>query len=131
MPELRYFFDTSAFLAIIRKEPNWKEVADFLDSLRRNQRVTSVLVAYELYRGVHPASRTRKAQLRELDAILGYFSLKPVYEAQAMLASKVHYKSKGSIDPILAAQCLDGGYTLVTMNVKDFERVPGIRLLTF
>ena len=102
-----------------------------MDSLRRYQRVTSVLVAYELYRGVHPESRTRKAQIRELDATLDYFSLKPVYEAQAMLGAKVHHQSKGSIDPLLAAQCVDGDYILVTTNQRDFERVPGIKIHPF
>lgn len=124
----RYFFDTSAFLAVIRNEAQRGSVEALIASLRRSQRVTSVLVAYGLYRGVHPNSTRRKSPLKELNAALEDFTLKPVHEAQAINAARFYYDSKGDIDPILAAQCVDGGFTLVTTNPKDFERVPGIRM---
>lgn len=85
-------------------------------------------MAYGLYRGVHPNSTRRKSPLKELNAALEDFTLKPVHEAQAINAARFYYDSKGDIDPILAAQCVDGGFTLVTTNPKDFERVPGIRM---
>lgn len=124
----RHFFDTSAFLAVIKNEAQKKAVLDLLGNLKQFQLVTSVLVVYELYRGVHPDSSTRKSQIQQLDIALSRFSIKPVHEAHAMLAAKCFHSSKGKIDPILAAQCLDGGFMLVTTNRQDFERVPGIKL---
>jgi len=107
------------------------EVIALVNALKQSQLVTSVLVAYELYRGVHPNSSTRKSQIKELELTLERFSLKPVHEAQAMHGAKAFYHSAGAIDPILAAQCVDGGFTLVTFNQKHFERVPGIKIHTF
>ena len=85
MPE-RYCFDTSAFLAYIRNEPEADAVFALRERLRRTQCFTSVLVAYELYRGV-PSSK-RKAQIQVLDAWLSTFTLKPVHEAHAMTAAR-------------------------------------------
>ncbi len=48
-----------------------------------------------------------------------------------MMAAKLHRYSKGSIDPLLAAQCLDGDFTMVTTNRQDFERVPELRIYNF
>jgi predicted nucleic acid-binding protein len=64
------------------------EFIALVNALKRVQLVTSVLVAYELYRGVHPESSTRKSQIKELELTLARFSLKPVHEAIAMQAAK-------------------------------------------
>ncbi len=125
----RYFFDTSAFLAVIKKEPYAEIILDLRDSLKRFQCVTSVLVAYELYRGIPPSATKRKAQIQVIETSLKKFTLKPVYEAHAMTAARLYQYSKGTIDPLLAAQCVDGDYILVTTNRKDFERVPGLRIV--
>lgn len=124
----KYFFDSSAFIEILREQSRSVAVERLLDSLKRSQKFTSVLVAYELYRGIPLSYSRRKSQTQALNEILADFTLKPVHEAVAMHAAKLHRFSKGDIDPVLAAQCIDGGYTLVTVNEKDFVRVPGIRL---
>lgn len=124
----RFFFDTSAFLAVVKNEPQGPAILALNDSLKQAQCVTSVLVAYELYRGVPLLSNKRKSQARTIDMLLERFTLKAVFEAHAMAAAKLYRYSKGQIDPILAAQCVEGGFTLVTANRKDFERVPGLRL---
>lgn len=123
-----YFFDSSAFLEIIKDQARSVAVQNLLSSLKRHQKFTSVLVAYELYRGVPLSDSRRKSQTRALDLLLAGFTLKPVHEAVAMHAAKVHRFSAGAIDPILAAQSIDGGCIMVTTNEKHFVRVPGIRL---
>jgi predicted nucleic acid-binding protein len=130
VPE-RFFFDTSAFLADIRREPEGDAVFALRERLRRTQCFTSVLVVYELYRGVPLSHSKRKSQIQVLDTWLSTFTLKPVHEAHAMMAAKLHRYSKGSIDPLLAAQCLDGDFTMVTTNRQDFERVPELRIYNF
>lgn len=126
----RYFFDTSAFISIIKKEPRGQAIRLLNDSLNMSQCVTSVLVAYELYRGVPPEASKRKSQLRLIATLLEKFTLKPVHEAQAMAAARIYHYSKGKLDPLLAAQCVDGGFIMVTTNRRDFERAPGLRLAT-
>jgi len=88
----KYFFDTSAFLSIVKNEPLGINVSSLIDSLNRAQCYTSV------------------------------------YHAKAMTAARIFQYSKGAIDPLLAAQCIDGGYTMVTANLQDFERVPGLKI---
>lgn len=126
----RYFFDTSAILAVLKREPQGAAIKAMMDSLSRMQRVSSVLVAYELYRGVPLSSTKRRSQLKAISIVLDGFALKPVHEAHAMAAAKLYQHSKGKLDPLLAAQCVDGGFIMVTTNRRDFERVPGLRLAT-
>ena len=56
----KYFFDSSAFIEILREQSRSVAVERLLDSLKRSQKFTSVLVAYELYRGI-PLSYSRRA----------------------------------------------------------------------
>ena len=124
----RYFFDTSAFLAVVKNEDNKPRVLALIAGLKAPQLVTSGLVAYELYRGVSPKSKTRKAQIKNLELMLKRFSLRPVYEAHAMQGAKNYHLSAGDIDPLLAAQCVDGGFIMVTFNQNDFEGVKNIEI---
>jgi len=127
----RFFFDSSAFIAIIRKEAPAPTLSAMLSELRRSQCHTSVLVVYELYRGLPQTSPKLKSQVSEIESLLEKFTRKSVFHAHAMSAARLFRFSKGAIDPILAAQCLEGGYTLVTTNVQDFERVPGLKITQF
>ena len=124
----KFFFDSSALLAITRKEVRGPAVAALLDRIKPAQRITSVLVAYECYRGIPLSNARRKSQMQALGTLFGFFSLKSVFEAQAMAGARLFRYSAGAIDPILAAQCVEGGYTMVTINTIHFKRVPGIRL---
>jgi len=124
----KYFFDTSAFLSIVKNEPLGINVSSLSDSLNRAQCYTSVLVVYELFRGIPKAASKRKSQIKVIESLLEKFTQKSVFHAQAMTAARIFQYSKGAIDPILAAQCIDGGYTMVTANLQDFERVPGLKI---
>ena len=113
-------------MAVIKNESTKPLVLSLVAGLKQTQLVTSVLVAYELYRGVHPNSRTRKSQLTQLNLALSRFALKPVYEAHTMQAAKNFQWSAGDIDPILAARCVDGNFVRVTFNQIRFAKMQGI-----
>jgi predicted nucleic acid-binding protein len=108
----RFFFDSSAFIAMIRKEASAPTLSAMLGELRRSQCHTSVLVVYELYRGLPQASPKLKAQVSEIESLLEKFTRKSVFHAQAMAAARLFRYSKGAIDPILAAQCFEGAIPL-------------------
>lgn len=127
----RYFFDTSSFLAIIRDEPFGEHVANLLDALRDRQKVTSVLVAYELYRGISPKGQKAAAQRKALDVLLSGFSVKPLTNSQAMDGARLYRYTKGFADALIGSQCLEGDFWMVTDNTIDFERMPGIKVYTF
>ena len=90
--------------------------------------MSSVLVAYELYRGISLNQPKGRAQRLYLDKILTEFSVKPLSNANAMAGARLYRHSKGFADSLIGAQCLEGGFFLVTTNASDFARMPGIRL---
>jgi predicted nucleic acid-binding protein len=124
----RFFFDTSAFVAVINNEVECAAIESLLLSLKRTQKTTSVLVAYELFKGIPLRESKRKTQIQITNLLLKDFTLKPVYERAAMAGAALFRHSAGEIDPILAAQSIEGGFTFVTKNIKHFDRVPGIKI---
>lgn len=96
----------------------------------------SVISASELIHGVH---RARTAEIRArrsawVEAILERFPLLPVdltvARAHARIWADLAARGRliGPHDLWLAATGLAHGLTLVTANVREFERVPGLRL---
>lgn len=94
----------------------------------------SVVTASELLHGVHraadPAVRARRSAW--VEAMLERFPLLPI----DLVAARVHsalwaeLASRGALigahDLWLAASCVAHGLTMVTANVREFSRVPGL-----
>lgn len=96
----------------------------------------SVVTASELLHGVHravkPEIRARRSAF--VEAVLARFPLLPVDMATARVHSRIgaDLASTGTLigphDLWLAAACIAHGLTLVTANVREFVRVPGLVL---
>jgi len=96
----------------------------------------SVVTASELLHGVHraqePGVRARRSAW--VEAVLERFPLLPVDLSVARAHAQVwaHLAGEGRMvgahDLWLAASCLAHGFALVTANVREFERVPGLVL---
>ncbi|MGE3537922.1 MAG: type II toxin-antitoxin system VapC family toxin [Candidatus Tectimicrobiota bacterium] len=94
----------------------------------------SVITVSELLHGVHravqPGVRTKRAAF--VEAILERFPLLPVEVATARAHAQVwaELAAAGQIigphDLWLAATCIAHGLTMVTANVREFARVPGL-----
>ncbi len=94
----------------------------------------SVITASELLHGVHraiqPEVRTKRSAF--VEAILERFPLLPVdivtarAHAQVWAALAATGQMIGPHDLWLAAACLAYGFTMVTANVREFARVPGL-----
>ena len=99
----------------------------------------SVISASELLYGVHRAQdpETRSKRLAFVEAALEAF---PVMEID-LAAARVHAElwsqlaRQGTMiglhDSWLAATCIAHDLTLVSSNVREFERVPGLRIETW
>jgi tRNA(fMet)-specific endonuclease VapC len=94
----------------------------------------SVITASELLHGVHraalPDARAKRSAF--VEAILERFAVLPVdlatARAHAQLWSQLR-QAGGMIGPHdlwLAATCIAHGLAMVTANVREFERVPGL-----
>ncbi len=94
----------------------------------------SVITASELLHGVHRAvdSQIRMKRSAFVEALLERFPLLPVDLASARTHAQVWAelagagKMIGANDLWIAATALAHGLTMVTANVREFERVPGL-----
>jgi len=94
----------------------------------------SVVTASELLHGVHRAIQPEVRAKRSafVEAILERFPLLPVdlatarTHAQAWAALAAAGMMIGPHDLWLAATCIAHGLTMVTANVREFTRVPGL-----
>lgn len=96
----------------------------------------SVVTASELLHGVHraksPDVRARRSAF--VEAVLARFPLLsidlPTARTHAQLWAELVSKGKmiGAHDIWIAAACVAHGLTLVTGNLREFERVPGLAI---
>jgi tRNA(fMet)-specific endonuclease VapC len=94
----------------------------------------SVITVSELLHGVHraPDGATMSRRSAWVEAVAARFALLPVDLAAARAHARLwaHLASEGRIigphDLWLAAVALSRGLTLVTANLREFERVPGL-----
>jgi len=96
----------------------------------------SVITASELLHGVHRAAQPEQRARRSafVEGILERFPLLPVDLATARAHARVWAELRvagmliGPHDLWLAATCIAHGLTIITANVREFERVPGLQV---
>ena len=96
----------------------------------------SVITASELLHGVHRATQpdVRAKRSAFVEGILERFPLLSVDLACARAHAQIgaELRKAGTIigphDLWLAATCVAHGLTMVTANIREFERVPGLRV---
>jgi tRNA(fMet)-specific endonuclease VapC len=125
--------DTSVF---IRLERSGQQCADALTPWQNEDWYLSCITASELLHGVHRATeagvRVRRAAF--VEAVLTEFSIVPVDLAIARIHAQLwaQLASVGQLigphDLWLAATCVSLDLGLLTLNRREFERVPGLRL---
>jgi tRNA(fMet)-specific endonuclease VapC len=95
--------------------------------------VTSVVVHHELQFGVF-ASRDPLIAARNVAAVMQDIIIEPLTEDDVMVAARIRATLKpmgtpiGPYDVLIAGQALARGWTLVTANVGEFQRVQGLEI---
>jgi tRNA(fMet)-specific endonuclease VapC len=96
----------------------------------------SVITVSELLHGVHRAVGARRSKRRAfVEHLLGTFEPVPITEPVARVHAEVwaelagHGEVLGAHDLWIAATALTHGYGVVTDNLGDFGRVPGLRIV--
>lgn len=125
--------DTCVFIAMERNDS-----LDFSDFEDYGEVYISAITASELLYGVHQAnSKSRKLKRSAfVEAILKSIAILDFTEEIARLHAEVdYYLSKkgmqiGAHDLIIAATAIGNGAALLTSNVKEFKRVPGLKVLS-
>ena len=130
MPVLRYMLDTNIVSELVRRPDG--EAARRAAALDPRTIAVSIIVAAELRYG---AARRRSARLtRQLETVLAALETLPLAEPAdahyAAIRSELERRGRtiGHNDLLIAAHARALNLTLVTRNVREFERVPGLAI---
>ena len=123
-----YMLDTNICIYIINKRP--PQVRAHFEGLRYGQVVVSSITGAELAFGVAKSGSARNREaLEKFLAPLEVLS----FDSQAMYAYgalraqlQASGQPIGALDTLIAAHALVVGATLVTNNLAEFDRVPGL-----
>ena len=128
---MKYLLDTNIIAYIINERP--PEVTPKFLSLSKDEIFVSSIVVAELWYGVaksHKKEQNKTALedfLAPLNIVDFDFTAAKFY---ALIRADLEAKGLiiGSNDILIAAHALSLGFTLVTNNTKEFERVIGLKL---
>ena len=128
---MRYLLDTNTCIYVIKRSP--PQVYKRLRGLSIGDVGISAITFCELQFGVTNSSKPKKNQLA-LTEFLAPLEVLDFPSAAAVTFGEIRSRLKrsgtpiGSYDLLIAAHALEQGLTLVTNNLKEFKRVPGLEL---
>lgn len=123
---MRFLLDSNAIIALLKGD------ARFLSRLRRHRPEDfgiPAVAAHELYFGAYRGRRTSE-NLARVEAL--QFEVVEFDREDARLAGELRAKLAaagtpiGPYDVLIAGQALARGLTVVTHNMREFRRVPGL-----
>lgn len=126
---MRYLLDTNICIYLIKKQPQ-SMLQKFTTCVVGEIGISAITVA-ELEYGVSKSlyqSRNQQALKRFLSPLI----VVPFDERAAVVYGEIRAALEkkgtpiGSLDTLIAAHALSLGVTLVTNNIKEFERVPNL-----
>jgi tRNA(fMet)-specific endonuclease VapC len=126
---MRYLLDANALIELIRD--GGSAIAKRIRSYSVDEIAIPVIALHELYFGAYKGSRTDE-NLVTVDRLV--FQLVPFEREDARRAGEIRALlrrtgiSIGHYDVLIAGQALARGLVLVTHNVGQFGRVPGLRV---
>lgn len=126
-------FDTCILIDILRgRRPEFRDRLLDLTATGISLNLSS-LVIHELYQGVF-ASKDIPGQSFRVATLIDLFKWEACHAGDAVRAPslRVHLKRIGTpigpMDVLIAGQCLERDWTLVTSNVREFKRVEGLEI---
>jgi len=125
-----YALDTNTLLDYFKGKGN---VARNLLAAPPGEVALPAVVAYEVWVGVLGSQNAKRRQV-QYEQFLGAVHVLPFDSAVARRAAEVRRALErrgegiGPLDTLIAATALAANATLVTRNVREFRRVPGLKL---
>ena len=124
--------DTDILISFLR---NKKRAVQFIRDLTKKKSTlkTTIITVAELYSGVYRSSNVAR-EIRILEAFLETFEILGIDMKSAIvygqISADLHKRGTpvGVMDEIIAGIVIDNKETLVTGNVKHFEKIPHIQL---
>jgi tRNA(fMet)-specific endonuclease VapC len=131
--------DTSVFAACERKGWNAKQtIAHVLQVVPQPVLLSSVIAA-ELIEGIYRARTPQESDLRRafVSDIFQAWPPIPFTQETAWIAGRIRGEQSllgntlPAADSLIAATALEFNNAIVTLNIRDFERIPGLRVIAF
>jgi tRNA(fMet)-specific endonuclease VapC len=126
---VRYLLDTNICVYALKHRP--PEVLERLQAVGKAAVALSVITVLELRQGAEK-SQQAAANHGRLDLFLGPLRVLPFDEEAALAGARLRAHLErlgrpiGDLDSLIAAQALAREMILVTNNIREFERVPGL-----
>ncbi len=126
---MKYMLDTNICIYIIKKKP--KEVWERFKNLEIGDICISVITLAELEYGVEKSNYPRNNKMA-LTAFLSPIDILSFSQSAAAIYGNIraHLEQKGKVigayDMMIGAHALSENLTLITNNMKEFRRIPGL-----
>src|ERR1039457_111247 len=130
---MTHLLDTDTCIGVLRQRTG---MVQRLSQVAPTDCAVSMVTVYELFCGLakaqDPANERRKVE-RFISAVIELPLDRASAEAAAKVRAELEHQGNliGPYDLLIAGQALAGGLTLVTNNVREFQRVNGLKLLTW
>lgn len=127
----QYLLDTNICIYIINQKP--ESVYKKFKKVNLDNICISSITEFELRYGVEKSEKSEKNRII-LNEFLSYLNIISFESKTSSIAgairSKLEMKGEmiGPYDLLIAAQALEGGYTLVTNNEKEFKRIKDLKI---
>lgn len=131
---MRVLLDTNICIYMIKNKP--LEVRKHFERFVPGDIAISSITVAELRYGVEK-SATREKNALALEAFLLPLEIAPFDIESALAYGKIRAERErhgipiGSMDMLIADQAIAQGFTLITHNLKKFDRVPGLKCETW
>ena len=124
----RFILDTNVVVEILHGN---RKIIEKIERIGRRDCCISEITIAELYYGAVKGGNPKNFQ--DIAIVESLFEIIPIYSAYLNYAKiRHHLVSKGigidTFDMLIGASAIQLGYTLVTHNIKHFERIPKIQL---
>ena len=126
---MQFLLDTDTCIDVLR---GVREVVDHLAAVSPDDCAVSTITSFELHTGIEKCSRPAKER-RKVESLISMVHELP-FEARAAAAAasiRAHLEAAGTpmgpYDTLLAGHAVSLGFTLVTSNVSEFQRVPDLQ----
>ena len=127
---MKYLLDTNICIYALNRRP--PEVLERLRAEGQEAVAISVITMLELRQGAHKSQHPEKTH-GKLDLFLGPLRILPFDEKAALEGARIRAhleqqgKPIGDLDSLIAAHACSRNLVMVTNNLKEFSRVPGLR----
>lgn len=126
-----YLLDTDTVIYILKRRP--PDVAVHFERITPEDVAISAVSIAELVFGAEKSQHPVRAR-RAVERIADLLRVLPFDEGAAKIHGKVRSHLErlgtpiGALDTLIGAHALSARATLVTNNVREFERIPGLRV---